>query len=387
MKKRLLFNSLYFYPPLGGAERSELNYLKALKDDYDILALSYMENGFWNRRNEDIEIDGVQIKKLMPPMETAFLKIVEEYRPDVVITQLLGSDRIIYECNRLGIKVIYKVHSLLEDVCKYHFDKCGYNDLGICEFNGEICKNKEDYKNLKTKYEMCSHIVFNSEYTKKIFNRFFGEFYKTDVIIPNFDYDIFNNYEVEEVEKDYVDVLCINSSITKGRDLIVELARRHEDLHIAYVDCRFPDINLLKSVKNIKIFGKVTRENLSYIYKQVDVVLMPTMLHETFSGVVHESLLCGTPVVASDKGCLSEIIKNGENGYIVDGYDDLDLWYQYIKRAKNLKISKEYSDSLKNKLINQKNNGINKLKQIINGFFQDDFILNDDFEEIKNVNI
>ena len=46
-------------------------------------------------------------------------------------------------------------------------------------------------------------------------------------------------------------------------------------------------------------------------------LLFPTLAKETFGLVMIEAMSCGTPVIAFDNGAVSEVVQDGETGYIV----------------------------------------------------------------------
>ncbi len=48
-------------------------------------------------------------------------------------------------------------------------------------------------------------------------------------------------------------------------------------------------------------------------------LLHPIRFEEPFGLSVVESMLCGTPVIAFNKGSMPELIRNGKNGFLVDG--------------------------------------------------------------------
>ena len=43
---------------------------------------------------------------------------------------------------------------------------------------------------------------------------------------------------------------------------------------------------------------------------------------EPFGFSVVEAMACGTPVIARARGSMSELIRNGENGFLVDSLDE-----------------------------------------------------------------
>jgi D-inositol-3-phosphate glycosyltransferase len=62
--------------------------------------------------------------------------------------------------------------------------------------------------------------------------------------------------------------------------------------------------------------GLVDYDKLHYYYSAADVCAFPSF-YESFGLVPLESMACGTPVVATDVGDLTHIIREGESGYVI----------------------------------------------------------------------
>ena len=63
--------------------------------------------------------------------------------------------------------------------------------------------------------------------------------------------------------------------------------------------------------------GNLTPDKLVKFYNSADLLCLPSF-SEGFPNVIIESLMCGTPVVASSVGGIPEIIKDGVNGFLID---------------------------------------------------------------------
>jgi glycosyltransferase involved in cell wall biosynthesis len=69
--------------------------------------------------------------------------------------------------------------------------------------------------------------------------------------------------------------------------------------------------------KNVIFLGSVT-ENLSEIYRMIDVLLLTSQYGESFPNVILEAMAASVPVVSTNISAVPEIIIEEKNGFIVD---------------------------------------------------------------------
>ena len=74
----------------------------------------------------------------------------------------------------------------------------------------------------------------------------------------------------------------------------------------------------------VTFHGLVKHHELPLYYSAADVTVVPSY-YESFGLVALESLACGTPVVATDVGDMSNIIRQDETGYVVPDNDPREL--------------------------------------------------------------
>lgn len=81
----------------------------------------------------------------------------------------------------------------------------------------------------------------------------------------------------------------------------------------SYPNC----IILQEYLKKHKYVGTLTHDNVLKEMRNADVLIFPS-LFEGFGMVVTEAMSQGTPVIASNRTCAIDFIRNGENGWLVE---------------------------------------------------------------------
>lgn len=133
-----------------------------------------------------------------------------------------------------------------------------------------------------------------------------------------------------------VDVLieAFKLLITENSELLLLIAGMGEE-----------EGNLIKLVKKyeldhaVKFLGGLSGNEIIYYYNAADVFCLPSQSEGT-PNVVIESLLCGTPVVASKVGEVPYIIEDGKNGYTVEPGSVISL-REKLSKALNIEWNRE----------------------------------------------
>lgn len=86
-----------------------------------------------------------------------------------------------------------------------------------------------------------------------------------------------------------------------------------------------PRLKKIIKNKNIKLMGKFIHPEISAIFKEIDIIVVPSIWRENSPLVIQEAFLFNTPVVASRIGGISELIKDGINGLLFSPGDAGDL--------------------------------------------------------------
>ncbi len=70
-----------------------------------------------------------------------------------------------------------------------------------------------------------------------------------------------------------------------------------------------------------EILGEITQEEKASLLARAKAVLFPIDWEEPFGLVMTEAMACGTPVIATPRGSVPEVIADGETGFIVSVED------------------------------------------------------------------
>ena len=141
--------------------------------------------------------------------------------------------------------------------------------------------------------------------------------------IPSFYIDK-NVFKPQEKNKMY-DLLFVGRLVkNKGLELLMEIKQKLPDLKMAIVGDGPMNCILRSKIEDLGLSGNVTflgwlpdARALAKVYFQSKVLLI-TSANEGGPRVGLEALACGTPVISTEVGIMSDVIKNGQNGYIVD---------------------------------------------------------------------
>jgi len=111
----------------------------------------------------------------------------------------------------------------------------------------------------------------------------------------------------------------------KGPHLAIETARKLDCRlilagNIGSVDETYFKTMVLPQIDGdqIQYIGEVNQEQKRGLLTRTRCLLAPICWPEPFGLFMIEAMACGTPVVAFNRGAASEVVRNGETGYVVD---------------------------------------------------------------------
>ncbi|MGM0440776.1 MAG: glycosyltransferase family 4 protein [Chlamydiota bacterium] len=342
--KILLFNTLYYPDKKGGAEKS-----------VQLLAESLAQIGYQpvivctSEKNETEFINGVKvhrikIKNFYSPVKakekktiTRFfwhlldivnifnkkkiVKILKNELPDVVHTNCLsGISVLVWKlAKQEGIKVVHT----LRDYYLLCPNSMMFKKNANCKKQCLLCRSFSVYK--KKYSQFVDSVVGVSSYILNLHVK------KGYFVNSSLKHVIANG-----VDSEHSIALSQKNSLVQSNKVVfgfVGTLAPHKG--IEYLLDAFINLNLDKcylyiygkgynAIYERLLINKYSCINICFkgfashdvIYSTIDALVVPSLWHEPFGRIVPEANSYGIPVIASDKGGLSELILEEENGFI-----------------------------------------------------------------------
>jgi glycosyltransferase involved in cell wall biosynthesis len=305
---------VHFFPPkyLSGTEIATLNIAKNLvKRGHEVHVITWLDAGFPKKSMQDgfyvHRVFGKNIRFFSPVLFwIKILLCLRSIHPDIIHIQNI----------RLGIpgylsKKLFKIPYVIyargsENI--HHLSSISSYILRLTLLNAnKVLVLTQDMKNdIKS-------------------------FYKGDIlVIPNgIELDKFENFSTDYLRTEQKkSIIFIGRFVPiKGLEYLIKamdvIQKENENIYLTLVGDGNQRNFLEDMVKKLHLGKKVIFKGIientqvpKYLI-QSDVFVLPS-LSEGFPNVILEAMAAGLPIVTTNVGGLAEIIKNGENGYVVE---------------------------------------------------------------------
>lgn len=128
-----------------------------------------------------------------------------------------------------------------------------------------------------------------------------------------------NHFKPKSPKKISQKKICVffsgNLTRRKGAQWLPEIANNLEKNISIYYTQGLRGRGRLPSLENLQPVGPVPFDDMQYFYRQMDILLMPTV-REGFGLAIAEAMACGLPIVASDCSAIPELVKSGKGGFL-----------------------------------------------------------------------
>lgn len=230
---------------------------------------------------------------------------------------------------------------IIVNVGDYHLVSPCYNLF----HNGKICEVTKPNKYYQSLFHKCvknSYLASFAEVTEKYINSIFKwdrKFVNLFIVPTEFVKNKLIEYKIEEnkikVLPYYIDYIKYKPNYHPGK-YILFFGGLYEYKGLFFllklmkllpnIPCliagegslknKLRDILLKEDIRNVKILGYQDERKLIDLISNSKFTIMPSLWYEGFGLVILEANACGKPVIASNIGGISEVVKNNINGLL-----------------------------------------------------------------------
>ena len=268
---------------------------------------------------------------------------------------------------RMGKKVILSIHDFyllcpeLNLIYSYTNQRCGKNIsdpndksclycLGTKRYNRypEKAAALEDYileRNflIKKIIESTDLFIVPSNFVKEKFQSAFDKFIQGKIYTVPHGISNLEKVTAPQVSKKLRVGFLGNASDRKGIYVFLDAVRKlqSQDFEFEVFGVISPELKYKCNELKINTHGGYKSNQLSRLLKNIDLVLIASIVDETFSLTLSETMLVGVPVLSSDAGALKERIEDGKTGFLFTSGDSSSLMEKLIFIKKNPKRLKD----------------------------------------------
>lgn len=348
-------NEIVVYSPIRELEKEKefekgVEY-KFIKADYYKYLLAFLNKNSWVNKSYDV-----------------FKKDHEENPFDIVISQSAAASGIIRKKKILDIPVISIAHGTTLGEFKTYLSSVSIKSLkDIIMFVRNTQYFVRQYFGRQREYILLSdHVIAVSNAVKKqLIEETFVPEDRVTVINNGINPEKFISLDEKLREKGQIELEKLNLIYVgqviknKGIDILIEI----------FKDSQFKDITLdifgggeylqeLKDLiiqnslsKQVRAYGKIPYERIIEVYNnpKYDAFVFPTKRFEGLPMVLVEALFAGLPIVAFDIGGVSDVVKNGETGFLIESENVFELKQKILSLKNNRETLSELRKSAFNK--------------------------------------
>lgn len=307
-----------FYPFIGGQGRHIYEIIKRFRNNSEIIISVFSPKD--SNHNNHIQIFSIT-DKMGKNISLSFF--VNLYINNIIKKHSI--DKIHIHCGPGGLFLLRKLNIPVVATCHHtYWQQSTY-------IKGQSWK-KIFWLFEKRTYQIANEVICVSEDSKKILTKKYGIDASKIIVIQN-GVDIEKFHPIESVKKINNSLLYVGRiDARKGVDFLIRsmlsviLKNPEVKLFVGGKGKLLPELKkyVIENdlYENIKFIGFIPDDELNEWYNKVKCVVVPSIF-EGFGITVIEAMAAGTPVIGTNVDGIKSIIKNGENGYLVE-YGDID---------------------------------------------------------------
>ncbi len=369
-KGSILYLTHHFYPDRrGGTERFVYNMARTtiasgrravvLTLDFNLPISAYQHNigGMYYREFEYMGVPCIGIRHKKAPAGLYYKRIAPDDAPMRRLARFIFEDKgidfihaaypqsfapVLAEARELGLPYI----ATLTDFAPFcHYANMVRRSGGFCSGSecGAACKkdcpcalvkdSEQRYRAARDMLLGAEGVYVPSEFSRRMYTQEFPGLAVS--VIPHGIADEFSFAERQGLPKR---ILYVGGSAGhKGFKLLLSAFSelKGEDISLTAVGIK---ASQKPTDSRIKLLGSVSPVDMPRLYKETDIVVVPSLFYESYNFASREALACGALPVCANIGAIGEAIRDGDNGFLFKA-GSKDALLSALERAVSFDLS------------------------------------------------
>lgn len=312
---------------------------------------------------------------------TSVIRAIEDFQPDLIHVQ--------------HISILLWVANVIKSLYGINFVVTAH---GTCIL---AAKDNKVYLPLSQDSLMRAKkiITVSRDNRKRMVDVFGGDFLKKTTVVPSGirTEKFTTDKKIKIINKKYglngQKIVLFSGKLTniKGAEYLIQAAKDIKgDIYIigdGPEKNKLEDLARKLSLTNVKFLGYMgdeRREELIEFYYRADVFVAPSVAEEALGLVILEAMACSTPVVATKKGGIPSLIKDGINGFLIKSKNSKQITEACNKILENDLLAQKMKENAR-KIVEEKFSW-HKIAQKYKKIYQKSFATRNGNEKIKTQN-
>ncbi|MDD5545153.1 MAG: glycosyltransferase [Candidatus Pacebacteria bacterium] len=361
---KIFYSLEVFFPHISGVTITTdrlAKHFSQKKNKNQVWIITSSENGKFQIINNKGSYNIIKIKSYRNPIKKKLKvsyfaplklrKILKDFKPDLIHIQdpLFISNILAIEAKKMDIPVIATQHSSLDFPLACLEMPDFFKKMTAKAMAAALSKFFNNY---------CRVLIVPSNYIKSEAVKW-GVNIPIEVVSNGIDLDLYakkpiplsfiEEYHLEDFVSKPIVFYCGRLDKDKNLNVLIKAIPsvvKETDANFLFLGTGEKEEEIKEKIKvyscqdKVRFIGKIlpSNEKISYFYHLSSVFVMPSAI-EGQSLVTMEAMASGLPIVAADSGALPELVKDGENGYLVDPFNPESFSQAIIKILKDKKLS------------------------------------------------
>jgi len=303
-------------------------------------------------------------------------KLIEKFKPDIVHINSISrniSPSPILAAKKLGVPVVMTVHDF-HSVCPktwmiYKNKKPCHYGFGWRCLISDCYTQKMGMRNFPYHWikwlKVCLHRIILRKYVGHFIcpSRTLAQWMKKSLrlnnisYVPNFVNVVVNDIHREVLPRENQFLFVGRLSHEKGADILIKAIKlvkeKSPDVKVKIIGDGPEKQNLEKQAKNMGLensllfLGKTSNENLPQYYRESLAIIIPSIWMENNPIVAFEAMNMGRLIIASNRGGLPDLVKDGYNGFLFEAGDYKTLTEKMLQLLQNSNLAQQMGKNSK----------------------------------------